>query len=515
MAGYRVVTDLTVIFSSTISPPNCEWDPRIWHRLEKELYVHTSQQSAWLYVASVNTKELSAKDLLVTDITVGVVSPGRSWERRPCNIWILRSEFSDGTSQVVTEVDVLFGVDAVDPRSGWTLIEASLQLGVPPSVPVARLSVLKGRAKPNPRVSLQFKKDGTFNIVQISDTHMGTGVGVCRDAVDAHGEDLPESEADPLTVAFIENILNVEQPDLVVLTGDQVHHDVPDSQSALFKAVDPIIKRRIPFAAVLGNHDSEGKFALSRTVQMDILQNLPFSLCEPGPENVDGIGNFSVQILAPAPSQFPLATLYFLDSHGQVGGTAGNPDYAPIQQSQIDWFRDTSQAQRSAREKHDNDSDFHLSLAFQHIPLPEFGDEGLSIHGGRRREPTESPRANYSFSFYDALVEERVSALGCGHDHVNDFCGLLPQQTLQGGNDNPEHSVWLCYGGGSGFGGYCSYGKKRFHRRMRVWQLTSTGDLTTWMRVEYGTDRVSKLVLVEGGRVVNHLTNEIKTKAMQ
>ena len=55
---------------------------------------------------------------------------------------------------------------------------------------------------------------------------MVTGVGVCKDAIDAHGKYLPESEADPLTVNFIGRILDVEKPDLVVLTGDQLHYRI-------------------------------------------------------------------------------------------------------------------------------------------------------------------------------------------------------------------------------------------------------------------------------------------------
>ena len=51
---------------------------------------------------------------------------------------------------------------------------------------------------------------------------MVTGVGVCKDAIDAHGDHLPESEADPLTVHFIGKILDVEKPDLVILTGASV-----------------------------------------------------------------------------------------------------------------------------------------------------------------------------------------------------------------------------------------------------------------------------------------------------
>lgn len=236
--------------------------------------------------------------------------------------------------------------------------------------------------------------------------------------------------------------------------------------------------------------------------QMSILQDLPFSLCDPGPEHVDGIGNFCLEILAPAPSQLSLSTLYFLDSHGQKPSKIHNPDYDPIKQSQIDWFKNTSQARRNAREKSGNDVRPHLSLVFLHIPLPEFKNRHLSIRSGHRREPTEGPRFNTHF--YDALVNEGISALGCGHDHVNDFCALLPRQTQPDIDKTPYTGPWLCYGGGSGFGGYCSYGKDRFHRRMRVWELdTITGSLETWKRVEYALGRVDELVLVEGGVVID------------
>lgn len=258
------------IFSPTVPPSTCELDPRIWHRVEKDIYLHTSQQSAWLYIALANEEDLGAEDLLVIDIRVGEqpsdLTLGRSWESRSSGIWVLRSKSSGKIDQAVTGVDVLFGVDAVEPRPQWTLMQTSLQLNAQPKVPVARLSVLRGRTKPRPdaQAPLRVRKDGKFKIVQISDTHMVTGVGICKDAIDADGNNLPESEADPLTVNFIGKVLDIEKPDLVVLTGDQLHHDIFDSQSALFKVVAPIIERSIPFAAVFGNHDSEGDHALPR-----------------------------------------------------------------------------------------------------------------------------------------------------------------------------------------------------------------------------------------------------------
>jgi hypothetical protein len=257
-----VVTDLAIV------PHTHLLDPRIWHPIRKDLYLYTSQQRIWLYVALADEEELAAGDLVVTDIRVGESpphpSPDHSWASRPGGIWVLKREFSGKIFQAITEVDVLFGVDAVDPRPHWTLLPSPLQLNAQSRVPVARLSILRGRAKVDVRTELRVKEDGKFRIVQISDTHMVTGVGVCGDAMDARGNYLPESEADPLTVNFIGDVLDVERPDLVILTGDQIHHDIPDSQSALFKVVTPIIERSIPFAAVFGNHDSEGTHALSR-----------------------------------------------------------------------------------------------------------------------------------------------------------------------------------------------------------------------------------------------------------
>ncbi|KAH7414537.1 Metallo-dependent phosphatase-like protein [Phaeosphaeria sp. MPI-PUGE-AT-0046c] len=443
------------------------------------LCITASQQSAWLYVKLRNEEDLTAEDLVVVDVRVGGLPPPTGlkllWESRPGGIWVLRSKFSNNIDEAVTEVDVLFGLDAVDPRPEWTLGQLPLQLNAQKYIPVARLTVLHGRVKSRreDRPILRADADNKFKITQISDTHMVTG--------------LESREADPLTTAFVGQVLDVEKPHLVVYTGDQLHHDVLDSRSALFKVVAPAIERKIPFAAVFGNHDSEGEHASSRAEQMSMYQNLPLSLCEPGPEEIDGIGNYHLQILAPASSQLSSANLYFLDSHGQISGKLFGSHYDHIKKSQIEWFlkeRSTHWQDRSNRD---------LSITFFHIPLPEFQDPRLVIRGGCRREPTEGPNRNSHF--YDALVEGHISAVSCGHDHVNDFCPLL----------RPDGKAflsgpWLCYGGGSGFGGYCSYGRERFHRRIRSYEIDmNTNSLKTWLRVEYGSERVDETVLMENG----------------
>jgi hypothetical protein len=234
---------------------------------------------------------------------------------------------------------------------------------------------------------------------------------------------------------------------------------------------------------------------------MSLLQDLRFSLCQPGPKQVNGVGNYHLQVFNRAPSKLRMLTLYLLDSHGQIPSKVQDPDYEPIKQTQIDWFTSTSQELRKAREKNNDRDRFHSSLAFMHIPLPEYAESDLFITGGQRREPIEGP--SFNSHLYDALANEGIAALGCGHDHVNDFCSLRPQQGQQDGKNASQLGPWLCYAGGSGFGGYCSYGENRYHRRTRVWEFdTKTGVIQTWKRVEYAGDRIDKLVLVEGGKII-------------
>lgn len=70
-------------------------------------------------------------------------------------------------------------------------MQLPLRLDDQPKVPVARLSILRGSVKSTPDAqALRVGQDGKLKIVQISDTHMVAGVGVCKDAIDAYGKNL-------------------------------------------------------------------------------------------------------------------------------------------------------------------------------------------------------------------------------------------------------------------------------------------------------------------------------------
>lgn len=204
MANNTVIIDVDIVLTNTTdSEP--EHRTNGWYRIEKDLYLRQGNpQVAWLCVQKKRRQDLADEDKVVTRLTADESSAGQSWEQRPLGIWMLRAK-ADQThaDSLVTDLDVLFGTDAVDPRSGWTLDRNPLQLSLPTHVPLARLTAKHGPSQPKPKVCLAPKTDGSFKIVQISDLHFGTGPGICEDAIDAHGTLLPAFAADPRSVEFV------------------------------------------------------------------------------------------------------------------------------------------------------------------------------------------------------------------------------------------------------------------------------------------------------------------------
>ena len=66
-------------------------------------------------------------------------------------------------------MEVLFGIDAIDSRPQWALMQSSLQLNAPPKTPVARPSVLSAKPRPDAWVTLRVREDGKCRTVQILD----------------------------------------------------------------------------------------------------------------------------------------------------------------------------------------------------------------------------------------------------------------------------------------------------------------------------------------------------------
>lgn len=497
---------------------SCKLDAGKWHRIETDLYLSRGWLThAYVHIERKRESELTDSDRVILDVRVARLNPGvtdkiqgsESWESRPGGIWLQRTSkpHASDSLKVITAVDVLFGSDAVEPRPGWQLIKESILLSNADETEEVRLTIRRGNPVQVEKPVLHVRKDGKFKILQVADLHLSTGLGVCRDPVPPSIDDSGKCDADPRTLAFIRSVLDLEQPDLVVLSGDQINGETsPHSQSALFKFADVFIARKIPFATIFGNHDTEGSIS-SRELLMKLTQSLPYSLSEPGPPSIDGTGNYVVEVHARGTSMHSALTLYLFDTHGYSPDERQFRGYDWLKKSQIDWFKSTAQL-LSHSQSHQGYPLTHLDMAFIHIPLPEYRtkDDIVAASGTWRENPT-APAFNSGFKA--ALVEEGVLAVSCGHDHANDYCALAK------GDPGSKPELWMCYAGGSGFGGYGGY--DGYRRRVRVFEFDlNEARIGTWKRVEMaggnGKDgeeakkegeKVDEIVIVEGGKIVN------------
>ena len=268
---------------------------------------------------------------------------------------------------------------------------------------------------------LYFNENKKFKIVQFTDVHWESG-----------------QEGNETTIAMMELVLDKERPDLVVLTGDIITSG--DLKTGWGEIAVPMVERKINWIATLGNHDSEGD--IPREKVYDIIQSVPYNLNTSNPEKLSGFGNFYLPVLSKDGERS--AILYFFDSHDYV--TPFQPGkYAWIKQDQIRWYKNVSN-----QIKQENNNRPVPSLAFFHIPLPEYKIvRGLKGTTGNKNEGVSSPELNSGM--FSAMFEQQdMMGVFVGHDHDNDFIGTY-------------HDIALAYGRRSGSE---SYGRLKLGARV-------------------------------------------------
>lgn len=256
-------------------------------------------------------------------------------------------------NNIITEVDVLNGEGP--PFWGFEKMDTPLSVGRSATTQNVYMTYKKGVKRESlgilqmdavdlgigaPRAQpLHFSHHGHFKIMQIADLHFSVSHGQCKDT------DLTPCEwGDDETLALMNRTLDIEKPDMVVFSGDQLNGQGTswDPRSVLAKIATPVIERKIPWAVVFGNHDDQDGI-LTRGDQMKIIRSMPYSLAEAGPNDVHGVGNYILPVRSPDPSRTQLITLYFLDSGAYSAGRWDwfgfiPTEYDYLRQSQIDWF---------------------------------------------------------------------------------------------------------------------------------------------------------------------------------
>ncbi|MDR1880091.1 MAG: metallophosphoesterase [Tannerellaceae bacterium] len=295
------------------------------------------------------------------------------------------------------------------------------------------------------KFQFKFNDNGKFKIVQFTDIHW------------VHGEPTCEK-----TIATIKAVLEAEKPDLAILTGD-IAYRVPAREP--WTDIPKIFEQaKTPFAAVFGNHDGESSTQISRAEIMEILCRSPYFVGEKGPEEIHGCGNYVLPVQGSKSGKVS-ALLYCFDSNAYTS----NPKYgtyAPIYFDQIGWYR--AQSDDYARM---NDGDPLPSLAFFHIPLPEYNQViGKKNTVGSQGEKPCPP--DYNTGLFGAFIEKQdVMGTFVGHDHDNDYIGI-------------EYYIALAYGRVTGAE---AYGKpERGGRVIELYEDEFVFD--TWIRTPKGVE---------------------------
>lgn len=245
------------------------------------------------------------------------------------------------------------------------------------------------------KTNLKFA-NGKFKIIQLTDLHWV-------------GSDFYKAQNDS-TFSLIRQMIHIEHPGLVVLTGDVI---VSANASEGWKSLISLFEEEKTFFAVtFGNHDCESD--LSKTKVLELLEKSPYNFTHNAKdEDLSGSGNCSIPVFS-SDEKSKEWILYLFDSHNIISDRSfGYYDW--IKHDQIEWYR-----KESSRLELENKKKLP-SLAFFHIPLPEYETaRWVCREFGEKREGVCSPSLN-SGLFYAFIERKDVIGTFAGHDHNNDY----------------------------------------------------------------------------------------------
>ncbi|MBQ5825043.1 MAG: metallophosphoesterase [Clostridia bacterium] len=266
--------------------------------------------------------------------------------------------------------------------------------------------------------AIRFDKNGNLRVMHVTDNHLGT-------------DNVAE------TVWLIGEACDREQPDIVVITGDNVDNtgDKETTKYLIDELMDVFEARDIPVAVTFGNHDSENENGFTREELMAYYNTFSCSVSVDDGVALPGCGTYNVPVLASDSNKVKF-NLWVFDS----GDYDEEGHYASVLEEQVNWYK-----AKSALLAVQNGGEPVYSLVFQHIIVGEIYDalkkaDGKPIFSFEHLYNdgeyymfdesavnygtlNETPCPGYlNHGQFDAMVGRGdVLAMFTGHDHTNAF----------------------------------------------------------------------------------------------
>ncbi|MBQ8027689.1 MAG: metallophosphoesterase [Clostridia bacterium] len=265
---------------------------------------------------------------------------------------------------------------------------------------------------------IRFDENGNLRILHVTDTH------------------LEDANVDQ-SVWLIGQACNREQPDIVMITGDNVDNigDKENTKELIDKLMGVFESRGIPVAVTFGNHDSEDEKGLTREELMAYYNTYSCSLSVDDGDLLSGCGTYNIPILGSDEDKVKF-NLWVFDS----GDYDGEGHYGCVLEDQVNWYKAKSDMLALL-----NGGERVNSLVFQHIIVSDVYDalkkadkqamfsfehlyndgeyymfDESAVNFGTLNE-TPCP-GYHNYGQFDAMAENGdVLAMFTGHDHTNAF----------------------------------------------------------------------------------------------
>ena len=290
------------------------------------------------------------------------------------------------------------------------------------------------------KAHIAFNEKGKLTILQIADIQ-------------------DDGSLDPLAKRAIKLAVENVQPDLIMLTGDNIAGYSCGTKTigklAISQYMDIFEKYGIPVAMVFGNHDDDDTpyTKLEQIAQYetyDCFIGCAGVVAEKtvGDNHTINAGTYNIPVYESKASDKVAYNIWCFDS-GNYNPDPAYGGYGYVLPEQVDWYVETSNALKAA-----NGGEIVNSIAFQHIIPPQIkyalkevpaGTEGAVGFAGSYytlpdgvdkttnwlSEAPCPPNTGFApgYAQVDAMVEQGdVRAVFVGHDHINSY--VVPYENL-------------------------------------------------------------------------------------